>query len=66
LDAMKKIWNGKLTTVFVRQGHYAHDPKAIAGYPPADITLESIGNALDFSLQDLVDAGQPRASSSTV
>jgi len=66
LDAMKKIWNGKLTTVFVRQGHYAHDPKAIAGYPPADITLESIGNALNFSLQDMVDAGQARTSSSAV
>jgi FMN phosphatase YigB (HAD superfamily) len=66
LDAMKKIWSGKLTTVFVRQGHYAHDAKAIAGFPPADITIETIGRALDFTLADLVAAGQPRASSSTV
>jgi len=52
--------------VFVRQGHYAHDPKAIAGYPPADITIETISHAQDFSLDDLVNAGLPRASSSAV
>jgi len=66
LDAMKKIWGAKLTTVFVRQGHYAHDAKAIAGYPPADITLETIGNTLDFKLKDLLDAGKTRASTSAV
>src|SRR5580704_1415602 len=66
LDALKKIWGAKLTTVFVRQGHYAHDAKAIAGYPPADITLETIGNTLDFKLKDLLDAGKTRASTSAV
>jgi FMN phosphatase YigB (HAD superfamily) len=49
LSAVKKAWGERVTTVFPKQGHYANDPKAIAGYPPADITLERIGDlsALD-------------------
>lgn len=48
LDAMKKIWGAKLTTVFVRQGHYALDPARIAAYPPADLTLEHIREITDY------------------
>ncbi|RYF34032.1 MAG: HAD family hydrolase [Comamonadaceae bacterium] len=44
LSAMKAIWGDRLTTVFVRQGHYALDLEAIAGYTPADITIERIGD----------------------
>jgi FMN phosphatase YigB (HAD superfamily) len=44
LTAMKTIWRDRLTTVFVRQGHYAHDLSLIAGYPAADVTIESIGD----------------------
>ena len=43
LDAMKKTWGNKLTTVFVRQGHYAHDVKNNAQFQPPDIALERIG-----------------------
>lgn len=43
LAAMKSFWGAKLTTVFARQGHYAHDAPALAAYPPADLTLERIG-----------------------
>jgi hypothetical protein len=32
-----------VTTVFVRQGHYAHDREANAKYPAADVSLERIG-----------------------
>jgi hypothetical protein len=46
LDAVKKIWGDRVTTVFPRQGHYALDPKEIAAHPPADITIESIGELL--------------------
>jgi beta-phosphoglucomutase-like phosphatase (HAD superfamily) len=42
LDAIKKAWGDHVTTAFVRQGHYALDPKATAGDPPADITLDRI------------------------
>ena len=44
LAAMKAIWGDRLTTVFVRQGHYAHDPAHLTGYPAADITIERIGD----------------------
>ncbi len=49
LSAVKKVWGDRVTTAFPRQGHYANDPKALAGYPAADVTLERIGDivALD-------------------
>jgi FMN phosphatase YigB (HAD superfamily) len=50
LTAMKDIWRDRLTTVFVRQGHYALDTASVAKYPPADITIERIG---DLSFEDL-------------
>lgn len=53
LTAIKKIWGTKVTTVFPRQGHYAHDPTALAGLPPADITIERIGGLLKYNLEQL-------------
>src|SRR5258707_5240144 len=44
LTAMKDIWRDRLTTVFVRQGHYALDTASVAKYPPADITIEKIAD----------------------
>lgn len=44
LAAMKKSWGDRVTTVFVRQGHYAADPAQIAQYPSADVTIERIGD----------------------
>jgi hypothetical protein len=46
LDAVKKIWGERVTTVFPRQGHYAHDPKILSAYPPADVTVDRIGELL--------------------
>ena len=56
LSAVKKHWGEQVTTVFVRQGHYAVDADALAGYPPADIMLERIGEMLDFDLKTLLRA----------
>ena len=42
LAAMKAVWGERLTTVFVRQGHYAHDAALVAATPAADLTIESI------------------------
>jgi FMN phosphatase YigB (HAD superfamily) len=53
LTAMKKLWGDRLTTVWPRQGHYALDRKAIATYPPADITIEHIGDLLNDDLSAL-------------
>jgi FMN phosphatase YigB (HAD superfamily) len=44
LAAAKRYWGARLTTVFPRQGHYALDPEVLATYPPADITLDRIGD----------------------
>jgi len=44
LAAIKRVWQDRVATVFVRQGHYAHDPDAVAEFPPADITIERIGD----------------------
>ena len=42
LTAVKRAWGEKVTTVFVKQGHYATDAAALAGLPPADIEIGSI------------------------
>jgi hypothetical protein len=47
LAAIKAIWRDRVTTVFVRQGHYALDPALIAASPPADVAIESIGDLLE-------------------
>ncbi|MGC1968649.1 MAG: HAD family hydrolase [Candidatus Acidiferrales bacterium] len=48
LQAIKNSWGARVTTVFVRQGHYAHDEREIAKYPAADVTIERISDLLDF------------------
>lgn len=53
LHAIKQIWQSRVTTVFVRQGHYAHDVKEVAKYPAADVSLERIGDLLDCDLSRL-------------
>jgi FMN phosphatase YigB (HAD superfamily) len=46
LAAVKEFWGQRVTTVFARQGSYAHDATALSGLPPADVTVESIGDLL--------------------
>jgi FMN phosphatase YigB (HAD superfamily) len=58
LAAIKKIWRSRVTTVFVRQGHYALDPKILAACPAADLSIERIGALLNGGLQDFA----PRAA----
>jgi FMN phosphatase YigB (HAD superfamily) len=53
LAAVKQFWGERVTTVFVRQGTYAHDPKVISACPPADVTIERIGDLLDCDLPRL-------------
>ncbi|HLJ39652.1 MAG TPA: HAD family hydrolase [Steroidobacteraceae bacterium] len=50
LTAMKQIWGPRLTTIFPRQGHYALDPRELAAWPPADITLSHIGELAECAL----------------
>lgn len=57
LHAIKQIWNSRVTTVFVNQGHYARDPKAMAQYPPADVSIDRIGDLVNHHLTNLRAAG---------
>jgi FMN phosphatase YigB (HAD superfamily) len=54
LDAFKKAWGNRITTVFPKQGHYALDPQIIASFPPADLQIERIGDLMNYDLQALV------------
>lgn len=56
LTAVKQGWGACVTTVFVRQGHYALDPTILASYPPADLAIERIGDLLQLDLAPLVAA----------
>ncbi len=53
LDAIKRIWGDRVTTVFPRQGHYATDPAILAEFPPADVTVEHIGDLLEHDFAAL-------------
>jgi hypothetical protein len=53
LAAMKKVWGDHVTTVFPRQGKFANDPEVLAAYPPADVTVERIGDLLSYELSNL-------------
>ena len=64
LDAVKQVWGDRVTTVFPRQGQYAHDAKVIAALPPADVTIDRIGELLDHDLARLVKT--PRALTSNL
>jgi FMN phosphatase YigB (HAD superfamily) len=52
LAAMKSVLKSKLTTVFVRQGHYALDPEANSVAPAPDMTIEAIGDLIHHHLSD--------------
>ncbi len=49
LSAIKKVWGARVTTVFVRQGHYATDAALLARYPAADVSIERIGDFAGLS-----------------
>jgi FMN phosphatase YigB (HAD superfamily) len=51
LAAVKEVWRDRVTTIFVRQGHYAHDEALVASHPAPDVTVERIGDVLDLESQ---------------
>src|SRR6202166_3656530 len=52
LAAMKSILGAKLTTVFVRQGHYALAPQSNSGLPAPDRVIERIGDLRNLDISD--------------
>lgn len=59
LTAVKKIWSKRVTTVFPCQGHYAKDTRATAGFPPADVSIDRIGDLMDYTLEKLLASTRP-------
>jgi FMN phosphatase YigB (HAD superfamily) len=47
LEAIKHRWDGRATTVFLRQGHYATDVASLETSSPADLALDRIGELVD-------------------
>lgn len=60
LTAAKKFWGDRVTTVFPRQGMYAHDVKLLSALPPADVTIERIGDLLEHRRSWLETASSSR------
>src|ERR1700761_1986808 len=60
LAAVKNAWGSRVTTVFPRQGQYAHDAKALASFAQPDVTVDRIGDLLAYDLDTLV--GEPGTS----
>ncbi len=50
LTAVKRAWETRVTTVFPRQGQFAHDPAVLAANPAADISVAAIADLLHHSL----------------
>jgi FMN phosphatase YigB (HAD superfamily) len=48
LEALKQSWADRVTTVFPRQGHYALDQQEVQRRRPADISINAIGDVLEF------------------
>jgi FMN phosphatase YigB (HAD superfamily) len=63
LAAVKQFWGERVTTIFARQGSFAQDAKAVSAFPPADMTIEHIGDLLDYDLSRLRAAPRSVASS---
>ena len=53
LAAMKRVLGDRLTTVFVRQGHYALAPDAAVEQPPPDRVIDRIGDLATLNPTDL-------------
>ncbi|HUC68917.1 MAG TPA: HAD family hydrolase [Stellaceae bacterium] len=62
LAAVKQFWRERVTTVFARQGVFAHDLKTVGALPPADMTIEHIRDLLECDLSRLQAAAKSPAS----
>ncbi len=62
LAAMKRVLGEKLTTVFVRQGHYAAQSVNMVIEPAPDVRVERIGNLLDLDWSRVPAVAGPRAA----
>jgi beta-phosphoglucomutase-like phosphatase (HAD superfamily) len=56
LGAIKRAWGESVTTVFVRQGHYALDTQDTASGPAPDVTLEHVAELKSKEFSALLPA----------
>lgn len=54
LTAVKEVWRSRVSTVWPKQGHYVQDPEVLKNYPPPDISIERIGDLLNYDLKALL------------
>jgi FMN phosphatase YigB (HAD superfamily) len=53
LTALKQHWGRRVTTIFPRQGRYAHDAAELSANPPADLTIDGIGELASYDVGHL-------------
>ena len=56
LAAVKRGWGDRVTTVLPRQGQFAHAADAASYHPVADLTVERIGDLLDYEFTNFIAA----------
>lgn len=56
LSAVKQVWGPRVTTIFSQQGHYAQAVSVRNTSPAADVSLERIGDLLEYDLDSLMAA----------
>ena len=61
LTAIKEQWGERLTTVFPRQGHYAHAPD-VERFPAPDVTIDRIGDLTTYDMPALLDAARRKGT----
>ena len=54
LSAVKNVWESRVTTVFLQQGHYARAWNPRGGCPAPDGSLEHISDLLGYDLDGLL------------
>jgi len=57
LEAMKRHWGARVTTVWPKQGHYVSDAR-VSSLPPPDVTLGRIGELLAWTPERLRQASR--------
>lgn len=63
LVAMKRLLGRELTTVFVRQGHYAIEARGMIFDPPPDLCIDHIADLLERDIvADAQDSAAPAAT----
>ena len=59
LAAIKTLWGTRVTTVFPCQGHYATDPDGRSRFAPPDVSVQRIGELLEYDFKALKAAARP-------